>query len=253
MRIVYLVGTAGSGKSSLTAAYSDWLKSNEQTVATVNLDPAAAILPYEPDIDIREYVDFEKTMLSHQLGPNAALIRSFREAVREIENLIDDVAELRSDYVLVDTPGQLELFAFRREGRELVKVFKRFPSVLVYLLDPVTSHSTRLFAASLFLTTSVYFSLDLQTIIAVTKIDAVPRRVLRRIKRWINSQEALEVDIESKGDGVQMLITRDLVQTMHEIGRMFPVIMLSAKKMLGLGALHAEITKMVGEGEYELR
>jgi hypothetical protein len=34
---------------------------------------------------------------------------------------------------------------------------------------------------------------------------------------------------------------------------MFPVIMLSAKKMLGLGALHAEITKMVGEGEYELR
>jgi GTPase SAR1 family protein len=192
-------------------------------------------------------------MLSHQLGPNAALIRSFREAVREIENLIDDVAELRADYVLVDTPGQLELFAFRREGRELVKVFKRFPSVLVYLLDPVTSHSTRLFAASLFLTTSVYFSLDLQTIIAVTKIDAVPRRVLRRIKRWINSQEALEVDIESKGGGVQMLITRDLVQTMHEIGRMFPVIMLSAKKMLGLGALHAEITKMVGEGEYELR
>ncbi len=253
MRIVYLVGTAGSGKSSLTAAYTDWLKSNEQIVATVNLDPAAAILPYEPDIDIREYIDFEKTMLSHQLGPNAALIRSFREAVREIENLIDDVAELRADYVLVDTPGQLELFAFRREGRELVKVFKRFPSVLVYLLDPVTSHSTRLFAASLFLTTSVYFSLDLQTIIAVTKIDAVPRRVLRRIKRWINSQEALEVDIESKGGGVQMLITRDLVQTMHEIGRMFPVIMLSAKKMLGLGALHAEITKMVGEGEYELR
>jgi GTPase SAR1 family protein len=253
LRIVYLVGTAGSGKSSLTAAYTDWLKSNEQIVATVNLDPAAAILPYEPDIDIREYIDFEKTMLSHQLGPNAALIRSFREAVREIENLIDDVAELRADYVLVDTPGQLELFAFRREGRELVKVFKRFPSVLVYLLDPVTSHSTRLFAASLFLTTSVYFSLDLQTIIAVTKIDAVPRRVLRRIKRWINSQEALEVDIESKGGGVQMLITRDLVQTMHEIGRMFPVIMLSAKKMLGLGALHAEITKMVGEGEYELR
>jgi hypothetical protein len=40
---------------------------------------------------------------------------------------------------------------------------------------------------------------------------------------------------------------------MHEIGRMFPVVMVSSMKMLGLGALHAEVTKMVGEGEYELR
>ncbi len=253
MRIVYLVGTAGSGKSSLAAAYSEWLKSNEQIVATVNLDPAAAVLPYEPDIDIREYVDFERIMLTRQLGPNAALISSFREAVREVEDLAEDVEALGADYVVVDTPGQLELFAFRKEGRELVKIFRKFPSVLVYLLDPVTSHTTRLFTASLFLTTSVYFSLALQTIIAITKVDAVPKRILKRIKRWIESREALEVDIESKGGGMQMLITRDLVGIMHEIGRMFPVVMVSSMKMLGLGALHAEVTKMVGEGEYELR
>ncbi len=248
-----MVGTAGSGKSSLTAAYSEWLKQNEQSVATVNLDPAAAVLPYEPDIDVREYVDYERMMLMHSLGPNAALIASIREVVREVEDLVSEINDLNVDFVLVDTPGQLELFAFRKEGRIVVKALRRFPSVLTYLLDPAASHTTRLFASSLFLATSVYLSLNLQTVIAISKLDIVPRRVLARIKRWITSQEALEVDIESRSQGMQMLITRDIAHILHDIGRTFPVVTISSKTMDGMGELHGAITRIVSEGEYELR
>lgn len=253
MRIIYLVGTAGSGKSSLTAAYADWLKQNEQSVATVNLDPAAAVLPYEPEVDIREYVDYERMMLMYGLGPNAALIASVREAVREIDTIYSEIADLSVDYVLIDTPGQLELFAFRKEGRAIVKALRKIPSALTYLMDPAASQTTRLFASSLFLATSVYLSLNLQTIIAISKLDIVPKKILKRIRRWISSQEALEVDIESKSQGMQMLITRDIVHILHDVGRTFPVITVSSKTLEGMGELHGAVTRVFSEGEYELR
>ncbi|MCS6788943.1 MAG: ATP/GTP-binding protein, partial [Aigarchaeota archaeon] len=37
LRTLFVIGTASSGKSTLTSALVEWLKENEQTVATVNL------------------------------------------------------------------------------------------------------------------------------------------------------------------------------------------------------------------------
>jgi pantothenate kinase-related protein Tda10 len=52
MFIVFVIGTAGSGKSFLAASFSDWLKLAKQNVVTVNLDPGVLTLPYKPDINI---------------------------------------------------------------------------------------------------------------------------------------------------------------------------------------------------------
>jgi GTPase SAR1 family protein len=84
MNVAFVVGTAGSGKSSLTGVFSEWLRDHEQMTATVNLDPAAIALPYEPDLDVREYVDYERVMATKNLGPNGALIASVREVARNI-------------------------------------------------------------------------------------------------------------------------------------------------------------------------
>lgn len=40
--MVFIIGTAGSGKSQLTAAFGDWLKISKQDVAIVNLDPGVS-------------------------------------------------------------------------------------------------------------------------------------------------------------------------------------------------------------------
>ncbi|RJS78636.1 GTPase, partial [Candidatus Bathyarchaeota archaeon] len=74
MFTVFFIGTAGSGKSLLTAAFSKWLKMTKQDVAVVNLDPGALTLPYSPDVDVREYIDVTNLMEEYNLGPNGALI-----------------------------------------------------------------------------------------------------------------------------------------------------------------------------------
>ncbi|MCK5601280.1 ATP/GTP-binding protein, partial [Candidatus Pacearchaeota archaeon] len=65
---------AGSGKSCLTASFSEWLKMTEQNTICVNLDPGVISIPYNPDIDARDYVDVSALMEEYKLGPNGALL-----------------------------------------------------------------------------------------------------------------------------------------------------------------------------------
>ncbi len=127
MPVVFMIGTAGSGKSLFTAAFSEWLKMSKQDVATVNLDPGVLKLPYSPDVDVRNYVDAGNIMEKYGLGPNGAAIMAADLIADEIENLTRDIEEAHADIVLVDTPGQMELFAFRASGPYIVNELTKEP------------------------------------------------------------------------------------------------------------------------------
>jgi len=70
----FIIGTAGSGKSLLTASFVERLRQEKQKVAVMNLDPGVAFLPYAPEIDVRDYMTIETVMAEYGLGPNGALI-----------------------------------------------------------------------------------------------------------------------------------------------------------------------------------
>ena len=133
MFIVFIIGTAGSGKSLLTASFNEWLKVGKQKAATVNLDPGVLTLPYTPDIDIRDYVDVRSIMREHGLGPNGALVLAADLIAEEAERLGGEIEDLQSDVVIVDTPGQMELFAFRASGPYIANELTREPKAIMYL------------------------------------------------------------------------------------------------------------------------
>lgn len=253
MYTIFIVGTAGSGKSTLTASFSDWLKDQEQSTLLVNLDPAASTLPYEPDIDVRDYVDYERIMAVRRLGPNAALVASVREAVRHVEELVDAINSISTDFTIVDTPGQLELFAFRKEGRILSKHIGGERKLMFFILDPMFSATTRNFVASMFLAASIYLSFGIPMILVLNKIDAVPRKYVERIERWSESLDALVVEVENKLKGGLMLFSREVAQAIHDIVSTLPIIPVSSITMEGFTELHATLTRVIGEGELELR
>ncbi|MEN2974269.1 MAG: ATP/GTP-binding protein [Candidatus Caldarchaeales archaeon] len=253
MYTIFIVGTAGSGKSTLAGAFSDWLRSQEQSTLLVNLDPAALTTPYEADIDVREMVDYERIMTTKKLGPNAALIATVREIVRHIEELAEEVNSQRADFILVDTPGQLELFAYRKEGRILTKYIGGDRKMMFFLLDPMFCAVTRNFVASMFLASSVYLTFQLPMIQVLNKIDAVPRKFIDRIDRWSDSLESLIVDIENRSKKGLMYLSRDIAQAVHSIASCIPIVPVSSVTMEGFPELHAMVTNIVSEGEMELR
>src|SRR3989337_3307144 len=103
MPVVFIIGTAGSGKSLLTASFSEWLKMSKQDVAVVNLDQGALKLPYLSDVDIRSYVDVGDLMEKYGLGPNGALLMAADLIADQAENIPRDIEAVDPDLVLVDT------------------------------------------------------------------------------------------------------------------------------------------------------
>ena len=114
---VYFVGTAGAGKSTLVAAYDRWCKQHGISTLLVNLDPGAEALPYEPEVDIREKLNLQDIMEEHGLGPNGAQVAAADLIALDLTDLQEEINSYRADQVLIDTPGQVELFVFRQAGK----------------------------------------------------------------------------------------------------------------------------------------
>ncbi len=200
MYYIVIVGPAGSGKSHLVDALGDWMEFNQLGVARVNLDPAAEWIPYEPEIDIRDYVNARSVMERYRLGPNGALIASIDMLTEHIDRVKEEIEATKANYVLIDTPGQMELFAFRDTGpyvvRELVSGSK---AVVVFIFDAVFASNPKSLASSLFLAMSTRLRLGLPQVIAISKADLLQPEQMEEINEVLNNPERLYSALVSAG------------------------------------------------------
>ncbi len=118
MSFVFLIGPAGSGKTTMTKTLLEYLRESGEKVSAVNLDPGVVYLPYRPDYDVREIVELRELMLREKLGPNGGLLRAHEIMLANIDKIVKRIRELAltSSFILIDTPGQLELFALKELG-----------------------------------------------------------------------------------------------------------------------------------------
>jgi GTPase SAR1 family protein len=249
MFLIFMVGTAGSGKSLLTAAFSQWLRLSEQDVAAVNLDPGVLTTPYDADLDVRDYVDINKLMEEYQLGPNGALVLAADIIAEQVDTLSAAITDMNADLVLVDTPGQMELFAFRASGPFIAKELTDELKAIVYLFDSVFSLDPVNFVSNLFLSAAVYNRFFLPQIHALSKCDLLPPEKTESIMNWATHPDALEAAIEENLQGTKRLLNRDLMHTIYRLGLGFPLVPASAKTNEGLIGLNGLLERILAGGE----
>lgn len=249
MFIVFIIGTAGAGKSLLTAAFSEWLIASKQDVSIVNLDPGVITLPYSPDVDVRNYVNIDKLMEEYRLGPNGALIMAADLIADETEKISQEIEELQSDIVLVDTSGQMELFAFRASGPYITSELTKEPKVMVYLFDSVFSVNPLNYVSNLFLSTAVYNRFLLPQLHLISKCDLLPKEQLGEIVSWATSQRALEDAIEKRLEGTKRLLSKNMAHAIYELGLEFPLLPVSAKTSEGMLNLNATLERILAGGD----
>ncbi len=249
MFIIFIVGTAGSGKSLLTSAFSEWLEIAKQHVAIINLDPGVVTLPYTPDLDVRDYVNIANLMEEYQLGPNGALIMAADLIAEQVETLGKEVEEIDADLVLVDTPGQMELFAFRASGPYITAELTKVQKALVYLFDSVFSLNPLNYVSNLFLSAAVYNRFLIPQIHVLSKCDLLPQEETDNIVDWSTNPKKLELVIEEKLVGTKRLLSRDMVHAIYRLGLRFNLIPISSKTNDGMTNLNTVLERVFAGGD----
>ncbi|WVN88883.1 uncharacterized protein L203_104098 [Cryptococcus depauperatus CBS 7841] len=166
--VILCIGMAGSGKTTLMQRLNSYLHSKSTPPYILNLDPAVLHMPYQANIDIRDTVDYKQVMKQYNLGPNGGILTALNLFTTKFDQVLGYV-EKRSEeveYILVDTPGQIEIFTWSASGAIITDaIASSLPTVVAYIIDtprttsPITFMSNMLYACSILYKTRLPFML----------------------------------------------------------------------------------------------
>jgi len=248
LETIFITGTAGSGKSLLTSKLIQWYKDNNFFPISLNLDPGVISLPYEPDVDVRNYIDIDKIMSQHDLGPNGALIMASDLIATKLDEIQDEVFNLNPDFVVVDTPGQIELFIFRASGPYFVSNFQSDNKINIFTFDGILASSSPMNYISIALmATSVRLRLKISQIDVMTKRDLIIDK-LQEIMKW-SSKANLEDSLQNEKNIEYSVLSRDLLHALFKNKLMQSPILVSSLTMSGMVNLTATLSRALNLGE----
>lgn len=139
----------------------------------MNLDPAADHFNYPVSIDIRELITVDDVMNELQYGPNGGLIYCMEYIVQNLDWLHEQLGDYEDDYLLIDCPGQIELYTHVPVMKKLIDAFKQWGYHLcaVYLIDAQFITDTAKFIAGMLLCLSAMVHLELPHVNVLSKMD----------------------------------------------------------------------------------
>lgn len=246
---VYVVGTAGSGKSRFTYAADRWFDERGLDAVTVNLDPGADRLPYEPDVDVRDWIVLSDVMEQYSLGPNGAQVMAADLLTLRAGELKEALETLRPQWYVLDTAGQTELFVFRESGRLLVDLLGRDRSVLVFLADPFLAKRPSAFVAQLLLSATTQFRFQIPVVNVLSKADLLKPEEQERLERWGQEPDALMADLlDEQGDLMNQLNT-DVFRALESLGAYTSLVPVSADSLEGFDDVYAQVQSVLSGGE----
>ena len=248
MKVIFLTGTAGSGKSLLTSKIKEYYAKNSSFPATLNLDPGVEKLPYSPDIDVRNYVDVTSLMQQYELGSNGSLIMANDLVATKIDQIQTEIDNVNPDYLLVDTPGQIELFAYRQSGPFFVNNISADEKVNLFLYDGTMISSPANFVSLSLLSTSIRLRLGLPTVNVLTKTDLIPDN-LEKILEWSSNEYGLEDEVSKEVDGETLSLISDMLQSLNKNEFLDDLIPVSNVTGEGMVNLESALSRIINLGE----
>jgi len=248
LKTIFVSGTAGSGKSLLTSKLQDYYSRNGAFAAILNLDPGVDSMPYTCDIDVRDYVDYVSIMQQYELGPNGAMVMANDLIASKIDDIQNDVNKVNPDYLIVDTPGQIELFAYRSSGRFIVDNISNEEKTNIFLFDGSLITSPVNFVSIALLATSIRLRLNLPTINVLTKTDLIGDK-LKNILQWSTNLKTLENAIGKETDGDTYTLTTNILRGLNLGGFAQGLIPISNLTGDGFVNLEGALSRILNLGE----
>jgi len=232
----------------LTSKIYEYYTRNGAFAAILNLDPGVETLPYTCDIDVRDHVDVVSIMKQYDLGPNGAMIMANDLIASKIDDIQNQINNVNPDYLLIDTPGQIELFAYRISGPFLVQNLNLEEKTSIFLFDGALITTPVNFVSIALLATSVKLRFKLPTINVLTKIDLIGGK-LKEILNWSTNLSALESAISKEVDGETYTLTTTILRSLNLGGFAQGLIPISNVTDEGMVNLQSALSRTINLGE----
>jgi GTPase SAR1 family protein len=234
MDIVFL-GPAGSGKTSLVRSFSEWIRNNQdKSVSCINLDPGVEYLPYKADFDIRKFFTIESIMNEEKLGPNGALVRAIEKTIEIKYKIKPEIEKIKTDFRLIDLPGQLEPFLFH-SGEKIIDYFDKKRMLGVFLI-PAEMFNPKGIAIAELLSLIVRMKLEIPTINVLTKVDL--SKDVEKVEEFLKSPRKLRKTLKEMEGGMERDLAILASKLIEKIAREQRIVKTSAKTGEGLKDLY---------------
>ena len=233
---IVCIGMAGSGKTTFMQRINSYLHTQHtespKTTAppyVINLDPAVRSVPFDSNIDIRDSVNYKEVMKQYNLGPNGAILTSlnlFSTKIDQVMSILEkrclpqtseaDAEEKKEEakkvednkpstsHIIVDTPGQIEVFVWSASGSILLSsLASSFPTVIAYVIDtPRTTENTSTFMSNMLYAISILYKTKLPMILVFNKTDVKqPTEAIDWMRDFETFQAAVRAEEEEEREG----------------------------------------------------
>jgi len=194
----FVMGPAGSGKSTYCSTIQQHAADGKRVVEIVNLDPAAEHFSYQPSVDIRDLIQLDDAMEDEELhyGPNGGLIFCLEYLLENSEWLREQLCggsdnecegDPDDDYLIFDMPGQIELYTHLDTGRKLIKLLESWNFRLcgVFLIDSQFMTDGAKFLSGTMAALSVMANMEMPHINVLSKMDLLSKTARSQLDKYL--------------------------------------------------------------------
>ncbi len=203
----------------------------------VNLDPAVHALAYPPNVDIRDTIDYAQVMRQYGLGPNGGILTALnlfttkfdqvlgileRRAVgaqpqtqtltqqgakdegaasgeaKEAEREAGAEQEQGVSTIILDTPGQIEIFTWSASGSLITSslLSSSIPTLIAYIVDTPRTTSPATFMSNMLYACSILYKCKLPFVLVFNKTDVQDWGYARE---WMDDFESFQRALKRNG------------------------------------------------------
>lgn len=161
----------------------------------INLDPAAENFVHQPSKDIRDLISVDEVMEELHYGPNGGLIYALEYMLNEnIDWLQDELGEYQDEFLIIDCPGQIEIYSHFDIMPRIIETFLRadYRACAVYLLESQWLDDPSKFFAGILNATSAMLQLGVPHLSLISKMDLCIDKHLTRPRSEMSTVELEE-------------------------------------------------------------
>eukprot|EP01055_Gregarina_sp_Pseudo9_P002249 Gregarina_sp_Pseudo_9__2248@NODE_2582_length_945_cov_8_200883_g2367_i0_p1_GENE_NODE_2582_length_945_cov_8_200883_g2367_i0NODE_2582_length_945_cov_8_200883_g2367_i0_p1_ORF_typecomplete_len272_score33_09ATP_bind_1/PF03029_17/9_6e86PduVEutP/PF10662_9/0_31PduVEutP/PF10662_9/0_1GTP_EFTU/PF00009_27/0_00012SRPRB/PF09439_10/0_00025AAA_33/PF13671_6/0_00034AAA/PF00004_29/0_0017AAA_16/PF13191_6/0_015AAA_16/PF13191_6/86Zeta_toxin/PF06414_12/0_0012AAA_5/PF07728_14/0_0012AAA_22/PF13401_6/0_093AAA_22/PF13401_6 len=217
-----VVGPAGCGKSTYCHTIQEHCQVVGRTCRVINLDPAAEDFKYNCCLDVRDLVKVEEVMEHFSYGPNGALLFAMEYLLRKYDWLDEnfgDSAFADDDYLLIDCPGQIELYTHHPVMREFLRQLELwdYRVVAIYCMDVSFMSETNKFLSGAMSALSAMIMLELPHINVLTKCDMLNEKDKESVNEMLEkSPSELTSELKRSLPKRYLQFNETLIQVLEE-------------------------------------